>query len=124
MSDIEVKFQSNSEEIGELFEQACERALVRMGLSAEGFAKKEISRPKSHADGTSRPNVDTGNLRNSISNKVKMNEKSVYIGTNIEYAPYVELGTSRAKAYPFLKPAVTEHSATYKRIIEDEMKKA
>ena len=53
-----------------------------------------------------------------------MNEKSVYIGTNIEYAPYVELGTSRAKAYPFIKPAVTEHSATYKRIIEDEMKKA
>ena len=124
MSDIEVKFQSNSEEIGELFEQACERALERMGLSAEGFAKKEISRPKPHADGTSRPNVDTGNLRNSISNKVKMNEKSVYIGTNIEYAPYVELGTSRSKAYPFLKPAATEHSATYKRIIEDEMKKA
>ena len=124
MSDIEVKFHSNSEEIGELFEQACERALVRMGLQGESFAKKEISRPKPHADGTSRPNVDTGNLKNSISNKVKMNEKSVYIGTNIEYAPYVELGTSRAKAYPFIKPAVTEHSATYKRIIEDEMKKA
>ena len=87
MSDIEVNFQTNGEEIGELFEQACERALVRMGLSAEGFAKKEISRPKPHADGTSRPNVDTGTLRNSITNKVEMGEKAVYIGTNVEYAP-------------------------------------
>ena len=155
MSDIEVKFQSNSEEIGELFEQACERALERMGLSAEGFAIKNLTRNKS---------VDTGLLRNSITHavsgrnaaiknykankptKVKNEQgeitkviqkgvyegiapqdsagsKSVYIGTNVEYAPYVELGTSRAQAKPYLKPAVTEHSTTYRRIIEDEMKK-
>ena len=111
MSDIEVKFQSNSEEIGELFEQACERALVRMGLQGESFAKKKCP-------------VDTGNLRNSISNKVETKEKSAYIGTNVEYAPYVELGTQKMAARPFIKPAATEHSATYKRIIEDEMKKA
>ena len=74
MSDIEVNFQTNGEEIGELFEQACERSLTRIGLQGESFAKGKCP-------------VDTGNLRNSISNKVEMSEKSAYIGTNVEYAP-------------------------------------
>ena len=111
MSDIEVTFQSNGEEIGELFEQACERALTRIGLQCESFVKKEFP-------------VDTGNLRNSVSNRVEMSERSAYIGTNVEYSPYVELGTSKAAAQPFLKPAATEHNGAYKRIIEDEMKNA
>ena len=64
----------NGEEIGEMFEQACERALTRIGLQGESFAKGKCP-------------VDTGNLRNSISNKVEMSEKSAYIGTNVEYAP-------------------------------------
>lgn len=156
MSDIEVTFQSNGEEIGELFEQACERALVRMGLSAEGFAKKNLTRSKV---------VDTGLLRNSVTYAVSGQEaakkdykarkatkvkdengkytkvlktgkysgtapesedgsKSVYIGTNVEYAPYIELGTSKMAARPYIKPAVTDHSGVYKRILEDEMKNA
>ena len=30
------------------------------------------------------------------------------IGTNIEYGPYVELGTSRQRAQPYLRPAYDE----------------
>ena len=30
------------------------------------------------------------------------------IGTNIEYGPYVELGTSRMRAQPYLRPALDE----------------
>ena len=52
--------------------------------------------------------VDTGTLRRSIT--VSPAEKegediagSVY--TNIEYGPYVELGTYKAKAQPYLEPA-------------------
>ena len=78
-------------------------------MQAETYAKRECP-------------VDTGNLRNSITNAV--DDKSAYVGTNVEYAVYVELPTSRTKAQPFLKPAVTEHSGVYKRIIEDEMKNA
>ena len=74
MSDIEVNFQTNGEEIGELFEQACERSLTRIGSQGDSFAKGTCP-------------VDSGNLRNSISNKVEMSEKSAYIGTNVEYAP-------------------------------------
>ena len=35
--------------------------------------------------------VDTGQLRNSI--EVSKQENVVFIGTNVEYAPYVEYGT-------------------------------
>jgi HK97 gp10 family phage protein len=37
--------------------------------------------------------VYLGNLRNSINHKVDEEELSVTIGTNVEYAPYVEFGT-------------------------------
>lgn len=47
---------------------------------------------------------------------------AVYIGTNVEYAPYVEMGTQRMKAQPFIKPAVENHVDEYKRIFETYLK--
>ena len=106
MSDVNIRITDNSDLVGEEFQQAVERALTRIGLQAETYAKRECP-------------VDTSNLRNSITNAV--DDKSAYVGTNVEYAPYVELGTSRAKAQPFIKPAATEHSDVYKRIVQDEL---
>ena len=102
---MDVKFTDNSAEILRAFEQATARGLEKIGLTAEGYAKSNAP-------------VDTGRLRNSISHEV--NEQDVYIGSNVEYAPYVELGTARQKARPFLKPAATEHSQTYKGILKAE----
>ena len=104
---MDVKFTDNSAEILRAFEQATARGLEKVGLVAEGYAKAKAP-------------VDTGRLRNSISHEV--NEQDVYIGSNVEYAPYVELGTARQKARPFLRPAATEHSGTYKGILEAEYK--
>ena len=42
---------------------------------------------------TSEDRIDTGAMRNGISHQVDLNDQSVYIGTNIEYAIYHELGT-------------------------------
>lgn len=42
---------------------------------------------------TSESREDTGAMRNSISHQVDAGDQSVYIGTNIEYAIYHELGT-------------------------------
>lgn len=106
---MSVTVNDNTEQVLRDLDDSIERALTRIGLEAEGYAKKECP-------------VDTGNLRNSITNEVDMKEKTAYIGTNVEYAPYVELGTSKRKAKPYLKPAATEHSAAYKRIVEDELK--
>ena len=126
-------FVDNSKMFQEAFEAACKRALERCGLEAEGYAKELTP-------------VDTGNLRNSITHKVR--ENVVYIGTNNEYAAYVELGTGKyteggrkdpwvyqddegrwhhtdgQRAQPYLKPAVADHKQTYRNIIKDELENA
>ena len=68
--------------------------------------------------------VDTGRLRNSISNKVVEKEPAVYIGTNVEYAPYVEYGDYRhltGKKH-FLRDSVANHADHYQQIVEAVMK--
>lgn len=110
MPDIDIKITDNSQAVRRELNEAVERALTRIGMQAETFAKKKCP-------------VDTGNLRNSISNKVKTEgENAVYIGTNVEYAPYVELGARGRKGVHFLRDAAADHTDVYKRIIEDELK--
>ena len=130
---MNVKFTDNSKEVLEAMQQAAVRALEKCGLTAEGYAKKLCS-------------VDTGNLRNSITHTVDEEEPAAYIGSNAEYAAYVELGTGKyvsggrptpwvyqdekgnwhrthgQKAQPYLKPAVADHAQKYRKIIEDELK--
>lgn len=86
-------------------DSAVAAALEEIGLLAEGYAEKKCP-------------VDTGNLRGSITHEVDAGGGAVYIGTNVEYAPYVELGTSRQGAQPFLRPAASEHGAQYRRVLE------
>lgn len=52
--------------------------------------------------------VDTGRLRSSITNELgaEGDDLVARIGTDVDYAAYVELGTSRAPAQPFLRPAL------------------
>ena len=68
--------------------------------------------------------VDTGRLRNSITNKVVENELAVYIGTNVEYAPYVEYGDMRHKVGKkhFLRDAAADHTDHYEQIVEAILK--
>lgn len=80
-------------------------ALEEIGLLAENYAAMKCP-------------VDTGNLRGSIAHAVDAGGKAVYIGTNVEYAPYVELGTSRQEAQPFLRPAASEHGAQYRQVLK------
>ena len=106
---MNVQFTDNSKEIIEAMQQATVRALEKCGLTAEGYAKKLSP-------------VDTGNLRNSITHTVDDGEPAAYIWTNVEYAPYVCLGTILMKAQPFLKPSVADHANEYRKIIENELK--
>ena len=53
--------------------------------------------------------VDTGNLRDSITHTA--GEDQGRVGTNVEYAPYVELGTRKMAAQPYLRPAADKNRA-------------
>ena len=54
--------------------------------------------------------VDTGRLRSSITHEVGGDPEGIVarVGTNVEYAPHLEYGTSRMKARPFLRPALQQ----------------
>ena len=106
---MKVDYIDNSQRILTAMEKGIKNGLEAIGLTAETYAKQETP-------------VDTGRLRNSISHTV--DGEAVYIGSNVEYAPYVELGTSRAKAHHMLQKAATEHSAEYKRLAEDAIQSA
>lgn len=59
--------------------------------------------------------VDTGNLKNSIQTaKVEPLKAIVHTGT-VEYAEYVEYGTSRMAAQPYMTPAAEAVRPAYHR---------
>lgn len=60
--------------------------------------------------------VRTGNLRDSINNR-PAGTHSQEIGTKVEYAGFVELGTSKMRAQPYLRPAAENYADEYVNII-------
>lgn len=97
--------RDNTDQFESNLKKQLKMALEDIGLTAENYAMRDCP-------------VDTGRLRASITHKVMDDEKAVYIGTNVEYAPYVELGTSTQGAQPFLVPAAKNHINEYHDILE------
>lgn len=78
MADLNMT--DNTAEVLAALSSATESALEVIGGKAESYAKQLVP-------------VDTGALRNSITHKV--DNGVVLIGSNIHYAPYIELGTGK-----------------------------
>lgn len=125
-----VTIKNNTSLVREALAGATNLALEAIGTKAEKYAKEETP-------------VDLGRLRNSMTHVVQDN--SVYIGTNVEYAPYVELGTGiyasdgkgrkdpwvyfdektkkfrltrGSKPHHMIRRAATEHTDEYKQIVK------
>lgn len=132
-NEMKVILDDHSAEVLSALDAAIARGLETCGLVAEGYAKKLCP-------------VDTGNLRNSITHTVTdVNEQAAYVGSNAEYAAYVELGTGvfypggrqtpwvytdakgnthlthGQRAKPYIKPAVADHTPQYQKIIKSEL---
>ncbi len=102
--------EDNSRQIANAIHHAVAAALEEIGLAAERFAKRACP-------------VDTGRLRNSITHALNMDEESVYVGTNVEYAPYVELGIHGREGVGFLRHAAEDHGSYYRKIMEKHLSK-
>lgn len=79
--------------------------LLRLALSIQNAARRYSP-------------VDTGRLRSSIqASALKRDRRGSYVevGTNVEYAPYVEFGTIRQAPQPFLRPAFLEAAQRMRR---------
>lgn len=104
--------QIRADIVGFRADEAGIRALLKSSPTARMLARKAIrveSAAKQYATGVGGgPNVRTGRLRASITWRVGEDDESVFadVGSNVEYAVYVEMGTSRMTARPFLRPAL------------------
>lgn len=63
--------------------------------------------------------VDTGRLRGSIATKLEGLEAEV--GTNVEYATFIEYGTVKQAAQPFMTPARQSVENELNKIIAKEV---
>ena len=108
MAGMEMKIEAdNTQQIADIVRAQTRVALEAVGLQAEGYAKRLCP-------------VDTGNLRNSITHT--SDDDTAYIGTNVEYAPYVHDGTMRMSPNPFIKNAMEKNKNQYKKMIEETIK--
>lgn len=74
----------NTDAVLHALEQQKEAALEAIGQQCLSHAKRNL---------TSSGKRKTGNLVNSLTREVRMSEDSVYVGTDLFYAPYIEYGT-------------------------------
>lgn len=106
---MDVTITSNADAFKDGLRDALPKILESWGIVAEGYAKLNCP-------------VDTGRLRNSITHERDDEEGQVQIGTNVEYAPYVEYGTSRMKAQPYLEPAILDNISEYQNIADEYLR--
>lgn len=145
MPKIDVKLTNNAGNVRSALDDQIEQALIAIGMEAETYAKL----PEGAGGHTP---VDTGRLKNSITYAVAGQSpsissyradkgdgggsysgtatpdkggspRSVYIGTNVEYAPIIENGVSgRYTGKHFLRYAITDHVRRYKELTEMALK--
>lgn len=63
--------------------------------------------------------VDTGYLRNSIKTTIEGDGLSAQVGTATEYALFVEFGSSKQPAKPYLSPAFVKHKQKFNDKMND-----
>lgn len=139
MADVEIK-ENHIDEVLKALDEAAPKILEMIGIKAEKYAKALC--PVGTVESTGKKGYRGGTLRNSITHQI--DEDTVSIGSNVEYAPYVELGTGPnftpppewesfdtpkgsgvghgyVKPRPYLRPAIEEHRAEYEQIIKSEL---
>lgn len=140
MSEFDFQIDSKIPELKRATQESITTALEAVGVQAQGNATAEIT-----AVGA----IETGRLKNSITFAVSgqsgsthnysddegnrysdeigstgdAKENTVYLGTNVEYAPYVELGTYKMRARPFIRPAMEKNLSDYKDILIESLQK-
>lgn len=115
-------FISHKAEKDRALEHAIDVGMEAVAQEGEANAIREVT--KLVYDTPPSPTyVRTGDLRKSLSHKYVKEEKAAYIGTNLEYAPYVEYGNQYVKERPYLRNAGRKYSREYNRIINDALSK-
>ena len=106
--------------------------LDKLGINIEKYNKKvqehidnavQVGALKILRDAKIFVQVDTGRLRNSIRYS-KTGEGEAEVKTNVEYAVFVEFGTSKQHEYPFMRPAAEINAPEIISAIKEAVKNA
>ena len=103
-------------------ERAVLRALKMIGVQAERNAKLEVTKAVYEQPISKSGYKRTGRLRNGITHETDAD--TVYVGDNVDYAIYVELGTSKMKERPFIRPAIENHLEEYEKMFRQCLENA
>lgn len=105
----------NTKLVGEALKRDILAGLEEIGIDCEHIASENAP-------------YDTGRLSASITHVIDAGEQAVYVGTNVEYAPYQELGTSTYAGWNggkgYLRPAASENASRYRAIMEKHLENA
>ena len=96
-------------------------AAVKKGvkLAVKNIAKQAASNvaditPVGTPETTGKPGYIGGTLQNSITGR--SDEDTAYISTDVEYAIYVEYGTIKMDAQPYMRPGIMDNMDEYEEI--------
>ena len=144
--------EDNTEETKKQLAKAIEAGLTECGMNMERYAKQlcpvgnparwKWPAPPGYVGGTLRGSISyaldgevpggTYEVKNGSgapgrydtpTPKEGYGNRAVYVGTNVYYAPYVEMGTSKyPHPRPFIEPAVVGHKDEHKSTLEKHLK--
>lgn len=101
---------------------AARRALGKVAYLVESTAKDSMSGRESPSPPGEPPAVVTGNLRNSILAKAGSDgSREWWVRVGAEYGVYLEFGTAKMAARPFMRPAAERVRQAVDGIFEDEL---
>lgn len=96
------------------------------GRSGRVYRRRSVSHQAS-APGEF-PKTDTGQLVSSLYFRVAANKLSAFFGTKLNYGTYLEYGTSRMRARPWLKPTFKANAQSIRervrKAVNDAIRKA
>ena len=107
-----------------LGEKKLREDLARLEKAAPGAARKAVHLTALMVESDAKRfcPVDTGRLRSSILTDMWRTVAVAEVGTNVHYGPYVEFGTSRMHAQPFLTPAAQKNARTLAQEVAKAMR--
>jgi len=106
---VKTRGMNNFDKAPKIMRAKLERALSLSALAIKTNAQKQFKAlnkpyPRKTPD-PGKPHIRTGKLRGSIFSLVA-GPLARIIGTNVQYGPHLEWGTTRMRARPFMLPGV------------------
>jgi len=110
--NVRTEFDWNGDEVKIIGHRVVRKTAYETGLVVEGQAKvlTPVKTGRLAGSITTQASDHGNNVRSPATDTDKINAPTdameVLVGTAVDYAPYVEYGTRRSGAQPFLRPAL------------------